>query len=133
FGRELFLNSHAAVVRAVFSGEADVGATYGGPPGSFDADERSGYAHVDPSVRVRILFRSSAVPADAVVCDARLPPATRLHLTAALLHLGTFAIGRRVTRRLFGADGFVTHKPTALASLRALVAAARARGWLPPQ
>jgi phosphate/phosphite/phosphonate ABC transporter binding protein len=132
FGRELFLTSHGNVVRAVFAGEADVGATYGGPPGSSD-ESRSGYAHVDPQVPVRILFRSSAVPADAVVCDARLSPATRLHVTAALLHLGTFAIGRRVTRLLFGADGFVTHDPQALSSLRTLVAGARARGWLPPQ
>ena len=131
FGQERFLGSHDAVVRAVFDGTADVGATFGGPPGSSDADERSGFHDVDPNIPVRVIFRSGPVPADAVVCDSALPTATRVRVTAALLHLGTFAIGRRVTRRLFGADGFVTFDPQALAQLRGLVTGARARGWLP--
>lgn len=131
FGKELFLGSHDAVVRAVFSGEADVGATFGGPPGSQDPDERSGFHDVDPKQPVRVIFRSAPVPSDAVVCDASLPVDVRVRVTAALLHLGTFAIGRRVTRRLFGADGFATYDPRALGQLRTLVTGARARGWLP--
>ncbi len=131
FAGEQFLGSHDAVVRAVFDGSADVGATYGGPPDSIDADERSGFHDVDPRQPVRVIFRSGPVPSDAVVCDASLPVDVRVRVTAALIHLGTFAIGRRVTRRLFGADGFVTFDPRALAQLRALVTGARARGWLP--
>ncbi|MCU1278031.1 MAG: methyl-accepting chemotaxis protein [bacterium] len=131
FRHERFLGSHDAVVRAVFDGSADVGATFGGPPGSSDADERSGFADVEPKQPVRVIFRSGPVPADAVVCDTTLPTATRVRVTAALLHLGTFAVGRRVTRRLFGADGFATFDPHALALLRGLVTGARARGWLP--
>jgi phosphonate transport system substrate-binding protein len=131
FGQERFLGSHDAVVRAVFDGTADVGATFGGPPGSKDADERSGFADVEPSRPVRVIFRSGPVPADAVVCDTSLSPATRARVTAALLNLGTFAVGRRVTRRLFGADGFAAFDPAALAQIRGLVTGARARGWLP--
>jgi hypothetical protein len=66
------------------------------------------------------------------VCDATLPTATQLQVTAALLHFGRFAVGRRVTRRLFGADGFETYDPSALTQLKRLAAGARARGWLPP-
>lgn len=131
FSQERFLGTHHAVVRAVFDGTADVGATFGGPPGSSDADQRSGFSDVEPATPVRVIFRSGAVPSDAVVCDSGLPAATRIRVTAALLHLGTFAIGRRVTRRLFGADGFVTFDPQALERLRGLVTGARARGWLP--
>jgi phosphonate transport system substrate-binding protein len=131
FGQERFLGSHDAVVRAVFDGTADVGATFGGPPNSSDADARSGFSDVEPSQPVRVIFRSGPVPSDAVVCDGTLPTATRIRVTAALLHLGTFAVGRRVTRRLFGADGFATFDPHALAKLRGLVTGARARGWLP--
>ena len=131
FGQERFLGSHDAVVHAVFDGSADVGATFGGPPDSAEADERSGFHDVDPNVPVRVIFRSGPVPADAVVCDTTLPPATRIRVTKALLHLGTFAVGRRVTRRLFGADGFAPFDPHALAQLRGLVTGARARGWLP--
>jgi hypothetical protein len=67
------------------------------------------------------------------VCATSLPTATRVRVTAALLHLGTFAVGRMVTRRLFGADGFATYDPPALGELRGLVAGARARGWIPHQ
>jgi phosphonate transport system substrate-binding protein len=131
FGEERFLGSHDAVIRAVFDGSAQVGATFGGPPDSDDPDERSGFHDVDPKQPVRVIFRSASVPSDAVVCDARLAGDMRVRVTAALLHLGTFAVGRRVTRRLFGADAFVTFDPRALAKLRTLVTGARARGWLP--
>jgi phosphonate transport system substrate-binding protein len=131
FGAERFCGSHGEVVRAVFDGLADVGATFGGPPGSRDADERSGFHDVEPRHPVRVIFRSGPVPSDAVVCDAALPTDVRVRVTAALLHLGTFAIGRRVTRRLFGADGFTTFDPRTLGQLRTLVTGARARGWLP--
>ncbi len=131
FAEEKFLGSHGSVVRAVFDGSAAVGATFGGPPGSPDADQRSGFHDVDPKQPVRVIFRSGPVPSDAVVCDASLPIDVRVRVTAALIHLGTFAVGRMVTRRLFGADGFVTFDPRALAQLRSLVTGARARGWLP--
>ena len=131
FATERFCGSHGEVVRAVFDGRADVGATFGGPPDSPDADARSGFADVEPQRPVRVIFRSGPVPADAVVCDATLPADVRARVTAALLHLGTFAIGRRVTRRLFGADGFAPFDPRALSQLRSLLTGARARGWLP--
>lgn len=127
FAEERFCGSHGAVVRAVFAGQVDVGATYGGPPGD---EARTGYADVDASVPVRVLCRTQPVAADAVVCDARLPDATQRKLTAALLHLGTFAVGRMVTRAVFGADGFGPVDRGALGELRALVGAAHARGWL---
>jgi phosphonate transport system substrate-binding protein len=131
FAHERFLGSHHAVVRAVFDGSADVGATFGGPPGSRDADERSGFADVEPRQPVRVIFRSGPVSADAVVCDTSLPEKTRVRVAAALVHLGTFAIGRMVTRRLFGAEAFAPFDPAALARIRGLVTGARARGWLP--
>jgi len=133
FAHEHFLGSHDAVVRAVFEGKVDVGATFGGPPSStgHDADERSGFHLIEPRRPVRVIFRSAPVPSDAVVCDAALPNDLRIRVITALIHLGTFAVGRMVTRRLFGADGFVTFDPRALSQLRSLVTGARARGWLP--
>jgi len=133
FAHEHFLGTHDAVVRAVFDGSADIGATFGGPPSSAgsDADERSGFHQIEPRRPVRVIFRSAPVPSDAVVCDASLPNDLRIRVTTALLHLGTFAVGRMVTRRLFGADGFATYDPRALSQLRSLVTGARARGWLP--
>ncbi|HEY2744371.1 MAG TPA: phosphate/phosphite/phosphonate ABC transporter substrate-binding protein, partial [Polyangia bacterium] len=131
FAEERFYGTHDAVVRAVFAGEADVGATFGGPPGARDADERSGFADVEPRQPVRVIFRSAPVPSDAVVCDTTLPDEVRAKVTAALVHLGTFAVGRMVTRRLFGADGFAPFDPRALGQIRTLVTGARARGWLP--
>lgn len=134
FGRELFFGSHGDVVRAVFDGRADVGATFGGPPGSDDADARSGFANVEAEARVpvRVLFRSSPVSSDAVVCDARLPSPMRARVTAALVHMGTFAVGRHVTRAVFGADGFRAFEGTSLGALKELVDGARSRGWLVP-
>ena len=79
---------------------------------------------------MRVVFRSGAVPSDGVVCDAGLARDLRIRVTAALIHLGTFAVGRRVTQLLFGADGFVTFDPQALQRIRSLVSGARARGWL---
>jgi phosphonate transport system substrate-binding protein len=133
FAHEFFLGSHDAVVRAVFDGSVDVAATFGGPPSSAgrDADERSGFNQIEPRKPVRVIFRSAPVPSDAVVCDASLPNDLRIRVTTALLHLGTFAVGRMVTRRLFGADGFVTFDPRSLSQIRTMVTGARARGWLP--
>jgi phosphonate transport system substrate-binding protein len=130
FGREKFVGSHGAVVRAVFDREVDVGATFGGPPNVADPDERSGWADVEPRAEVRVIFRSLPVPADAVACADDLSPSLRIRTTAALLRLGTFAVGRLVIRRLFGADGFVTFDPRALERLRALMDAVRSgRGF----
>lgn len=134
FGRELFFGSHGDVVRAVFDGRADVGATFGGSPDAADPDARSGFADVQLTEQkpVRVLFRSTPVSADTVVCDARLPSVMRARVTAALVHMGTFAVGRHVTRAVFGADGFRPFDGAALDQLRELVAGARARGWLLP-
>jgi phosphonate transport system substrate-binding protein len=127
FARELFLGSHGAVVRAVFSGKADVGATFGGPTGD---DTRAGFGEFDDESGARVLFRTAPVPADLVACRTEVPVATRELLIAILSHLGTFSVGRRVTRRLFGADAFVSVDEASLGRLRELVGAARARGWL---
>jgi phosphonate transport system substrate-binding protein len=130
FARELFLGSHGAVVRAVLTGKADVGATFGGAPGEDEEDRPSGFSEVAASDEVRVLFRTSSIPADVVACRRDVPVATREHLISALLHMGTFAVGRRVTRRLFGADSFVPVDDEAMVRLKDLVSAARARGWI---
>jgi phosphonate transport system substrate-binding protein len=134
FGRELFFGSHGDVVRAVFDGRADVGATFGGAPDAADPDAGSGFARVELEDRkpVHVLFRSSPVSSDAVVCEAKLPSVMRARVTAALVHMGTFAVGRHVTRAVFGADGFRPFDGAALEPLRELVEGARARGWLIP-
>jgi len=130
FARELFLGSHGAVVRAVFSGKADVGATFGGPPDAEDADQRSGFAEYADEARAHVLFRTAGVPSDVVASRNDVSIALREQVVSALLHLGTFAVGRRVTRRLFGADAFVPVAASSVKRLRELVGAARGRGWL---
>jgi phosphonate transport system substrate-binding protein len=130
FARELFCGSHGDVVSEVFSGMAAVGATFAGPPGSDEA-WRAGFAHVDPTRPVRVLLRTEPVPADLVVCHAKLAVDRARRIGAALERMGTFATGRLVTRRLFGCDGFQPVDEAALVRVRALVANARARGWSP--
>jgi phosphonate transport system substrate-binding protein len=129
FARELFLGSHGAVVRAVFGGKADVGATFAGPSGD-EQDGRSGFAEFDDEAGARVLFRTATVPSDVIACRPDVPMAIREQLLSALLHLSTFSVGRRVTRRLFGADAFVPVAAASIQRLRELVGAARARGWL---
>src|SRR5437588_2249315 len=55
FGEELFVKSHAEVVRAVFSGRAHAGATYAHRPPQGEPIRRAGFVDVDPSREARVL------------------------------------------------------------------------------
>lgn len=125
FSRELFVHAHAAVVDAVASGEADVGATF---------------CHVDPSGRavrgawldeaaprpLEVLATMGPIPNDALVAARELPAAVRSGLLRWLVGLdeGT----RDLFDRVLSASEFRVPAPDHFDALRHVVRAARARG-----
>lgn len=101
FGEQMFWGSHAAVVEAVLSGRADVGATF---------------AHLEPGrqqVRsagwgeqpVRIVAMAGPIPADVIAASIRLPSSTIRTLREALVYSLTERLHRR-SLDLFEAEGF---------------------------
>lgn len=129
FSAETFYGSHAAVVRAVLEGEADVGATFAqlGPDG---AVRRAGYQGVVPERDGRALLTAGPIPADVIAANAFVPEATRAALTAALVALGSDAAAAPEIDWLFGVEGFAAFDPAAFEPLFAILAAGRERGLL---
>ena len=67
FGEELFLRSHAEVVRAVLDGRADVGATYAQRPAPGQPIQRAGFLDVAPERSIRVLEWTRPIPNDVIV------------------------------------------------------------------
>lgn len=74
FGQEVFLGSHGDVVRAVASGEVDVGATYAVFQNGDAAGEvlRTGFHDVAPDEKFRILLATPRIHADLLLVRDRL-------------------------------------------------------------
>lgn len=133
FSRELFVHGHAAVIEAVMSGDADVGATYC----HVDAQGRAvrGAWLDDDGVAVRpleVLATMGPIPNDALVAARELPMGARSGLLRWLLSLD--APTRELFDRVVSASEFRVPAPDHLDALRHVVRAARARGHdaLPP-
>jgi phosphonate transport system substrate-binding protein len=88
FAREVFYESHQAVVRAVLDGEADVGATHVSlEPVSGQLARAPWLAEGASPSAVRVLLLVGPIPGDVIVAGAQIALATRQRLTAALLSL----------------------------------------------
>jgi phosphonate transport system substrate-binding protein len=130
FGKELFVGSHAAVVRAVFEGIADVGATYAEQPEPGQPITRAGFRDVAPDHPVRVLEWTQAIPNDVIVGHGLLGRAEHRVFSNAILTLAERDDGRRLLHAAFHADRFTTMPRTALRPLWALVELARKNGLL---
>lgn len=131
FRKELFLGSHAEVVRAVLDGRADVGTTYGQRPDDGEPVRRAGFLHVAPDRHVRVLEWTRAIPNDVIVGHGLLPkPEHRLFSNAILTLSQRDDAGRRLLFNVFHAEQFVTPHRNVLLPVQELVALAREHGLM---
>lgn len=131
FGQELFLGSHAEVVRAVFDGRAQVGATYAERPATLDDPvRRAGFLDVLPDRVARVLEWTPPIPNDVIAGHGLIPTADHRIFCNAILTLAERRDGRRLLYHAFHAENFMTAPRDVLAPLRDLVTQARQRGLL---
>jgi phosphonate transport system substrate-binding protein len=129
FTQETFARSHLAVMDAVVSGAADVGATFCTlEPGSkkvvtagWTAADGSKIRDVDPVVTV------GPIPNDVIVASTQVPASVRSSLTRWLL--APDARSRDLIGELFQVRSFRMASKAHFDELRHLLRAARARGY----
>ena len=130
FGNELFARSHHEVVRAVFDGRAQVGATFAERPPFGAPIRRAGFLEVDAARSVRVLEWSGLIPNDLIVAHGLLPVRQQQSFAQALLQLGASPLGKSLLRAVFQADKLMLASNKDLRPLRQLVAVAREQGLL---
>lgn len=130
FGDELFVRSHAEVVRAVLDGRAAVGATYAERPAS-GPPRRAGFLDTAPVRPVRVLEYTRAIPHDVIAGHGLLPRPEHRLFSNAILTLAEREDGRRLLKAAFHADRFTITARNALRPLWEHVRLARKHGLLP--
>ncbi|HSO38027.1 MAG TPA: PhnD/SsuA/transferrin family substrate-binding protein [Labilithrix sp.] len=128
FARELFVHSHTAVIDAVVSGEADVGATFCSvdvPSGRVtrSAWQDEGGRSLRP---VEVLTTMGPIPNDALIAANALPAPARSALTRWLLTVDGRA--REIFETLLGSGDFRVPAENHYEVLRHALRAAHARG-----
>jgi phosphonate transport system substrate-binding protein len=115
---EKFFGDHAAVCRAVLSGEADAGATFAndGRGGSLAGCEET----VGPtrSKGLRVLATSDPIPNDVVALRPEAPAEMVAAVRSALLGMAKTPEGKQKLQTLFHADAFVPAEDADYATLR---------------
>lgn len=132
FGKELFLRSHTDVVQAVMDGTAQIGATYGQRPDPGDPVVRAGFLDVPAAKdrQFRVLEWTRAMPNDMIVGRGLLSKPEHREFSNAILTLAEQDQGRRLLKRAFAAESFMTTPRNTLKPVHELVEAARAHGLL---
>jgi phosphonate transport system substrate-binding protein len=130
FGHELFLGSHPEVVRAVFDGRADLGATYAEMPVEGQPVRRAGFCDVAPDRQGRVLEWTRPIPNDLLVAHSSVPAAEYRAFSRAILALGKREEGRKLLFGAFHAERFSSNLRDSLSSLWSLVELARRNGLL---
>lgn len=133
----LFLGSHAAVIRAVLTGEADAGATYGSARDPDSTPPLLAAASWDPlgvrAASLRPLVALGPIPSDTVCAWPGTSRAAREEFAAALAAAGEDAADAGILNALFGTDRFVPAETGAFEVLHAASAAlARYRRGIRP-
>jgi ABC-type phosphate/phosphonate transport system substrate-binding protein len=123
FSNEEFFDTHGEVARAVFTGKADIGATYAHFKGGDAKGElaHAGYHDAGPFVRARILARSGPIPADMIVAHRHVPIAMRIKFAGALSRLAHDPEGAHALHKTIGADDFSPVTNASLEELQALM------------
>jgi phosphonate transport system substrate-binding protein len=130
FGEELFVKSHAEVVRAVFSGRAHAGATYAHRPPQGEPIRRAGFLDVAPDREARVLEWTQAIPSDVIAGHGLLTRVQHRVFSNALLTLAEQESGRRALFQVFHAERFAITPRDALRPLWQMVRLARQHGLL---
>jgi phosphonate transport system substrate-binding protein len=128
FRKELFLRSHAEVVRAVLDGRADCGATYAQKPDEGQPVRHAGFLHVAPERPMRVLEYSQPIPNDMIVGHGLMEKSEHREFSNAILTLSELENGRRLLYRAFHAERFQTTPRNALKPLEMLLQTARSHG-----
>lgn len=126
FAELRILGSHAAVVRAVAGGQADVGATFVELRDAADPSSpitRAGWHGA--KVPMRAVLVTEPVPADVIVATRAVHEAARAAVSGALQHLHERPDGAEVLRELFQASAL---RPAVAAEYAAVKSALRAAG-----
>lgn len=141
FARELFVHSHPAVVDAIVSGEADVGATYCNVDPQTRCVVRSAWQDEAGAVirPIEALATVGPIPNDALVASSALPAGARSTLARWLFALerdpsATGGRARAAFDRLLGASDFRVPSDEHYKALEHTLRVAHARGQdgLPP-
>lgn len=130
FGRELFVQSHAEVVRAVLDGRADVGATYAEQPDPGQPVRRAGFCDVAPEHPFRVLEWTQPIPNDVIVGHGLIAKTEHRVFGNAVLTIAQRESGRRLLQAAFHSEQFVSTPRNALKPLWTLVELARKHGLL---
>lgn len=101
FAEELFVGSHAEVVRRVSSGDVDVGATYVDAQREGEQRRNAGWGRRG----VRVLLEAGPIPNDLLLAAPSLPRSVMIAVQDALLK-GTPEETARSALALFEAEGF---------------------------
>jgi phosphonate transport system substrate-binding protein len=124
FARESFHENHAQVARAVFSSEADAGATFAVFDPRTGRITRAGWEEAGiPLDNGLVLASAGPIPSDGIVLSAKLPLPLAAEMTAALAQLPRKS--PHALRALFGVEDFAAPQTTHFDELRNLVLGAR--------
>jgi phosphonate transport system substrate-binding protein len=119
FGRTIFAGNHDSVVVAVYNGQVDAGAIYGGPVS--DARERMLRTIPDLMKKTRIIAQTDPIPNDTVSVRKDLPPEVVRKLKEGLIAIANSEEGRRTVLSLYGIDSFTDAKDSDYDSVREAV------------
>lgn len=131
FGNELFLRSHAEVVKAVFDGRADVGATFGHCPEPGEPIVSAGFVDVAPLHPVRVIEWTQSIPNDVIAGHGLLSKPQHRTFSNAILTLAETDRGRRLLKKAFNAEKFMTTPRNTLKPIQELIERARRSGYFP--
>jgi phosphonate transport system substrate-binding protein len=120
FGENTFLGSHDAVVDAVLSGTADVGATFYHEPSPGPESDAPPKSAGWKDRRVRVLLVAGAIPSDMLAARAELEPEIRGKLQDSLV-TGEHPSVVAAANALLGADGFVAPSGAHLEALTTIL------------
>jgi phosphonate transport system substrate-binding protein len=115
---EKFFGDHAAVCRAVLSGEADAGATFAndGRGGTLAGCEET--AGAAKTKELKVLATSDPIPNDVVALRPQAPAEMVAAVRSALLGLAKTPEGKKKLETLFHADAFAPAEDADYAPLR---------------
>jgi phosphonate transport system substrate-binding protein len=130
FVSERFLRSHHAVVRAVASGDADVGATYAGIDASGTVVRGAWLEPSDLASSVRVVATFGSIPADVIAARSGLDGSLRKRLTRALVVVSTDNSSGPLVRDVFGVDAFRRWTPRGYEEMRKATMLASSKGLL---
>jgi phosphonate transport system substrate-binding protein len=116
FTAESFLGSHEAVVRAVESGAADVGATFVHLDPETGKVRRAGWGYA----KMRVIAVAGPIPSDVVAASIRMPVSTIRAVQRALMDPADRALAA-AARALLDAEGFVEARSEHLDALTGLL------------